>query len=39
MIFILILVIVVNENDYQYHYVAYNTTKKCIGAKVISVYV
>ena len=36
--FILILVIVVNENDYQYHYVAWNTTKKCIGARVISVY-
>ena len=30
--FILTLTIVVNENDYQYHYVAYNTTKKCIGA-------
>ena len=28
--FILTLTIVVNENDYQYHYVAYNTTKKCI---------
>ena len=30
--FILTLTIVVNENDYQYHYVAYNTTKKCIWA-------
>jgi len=31
-LFVLILIHVVNENDYQYHYVAYNTTKKCIGA-------
>jgi len=30
--FILVLIYVVNENDYQYQYVAYNTTKKCIGA-------
>ena len=27
-----ILVITVNDNDYQYQYVAYNTTKKCVGA-------
>ncbi len=30
--FILTLTIVVNENDYQYQFVAYNTTKKCIGS-------
>ena len=35
----MIIVININENDYQYHYVAYNTTKKCIGARIISVYV
>ena len=32
------MIINFNENDYQYHYAACNTTKKCIGAKVISVY-
>ena len=36
--FILVLTIVVNENDYQYQYVAYNTTKKCIGARYNYVY-
>ena len=30
---------IVNENDYQYHYVAHNTTKKCIGALIFYVYV
>jgi len=39
MIFLLIQVIVVNDNDYQYHYVALNTTKKCIVAKKFYVYV
>ena len=34
----MIMIINCNENDYQYHYAACNTTKKCIGAKVISVY-
>jgi len=29
---VLILINVVNENDYHYQYVAYNSTKKCIGA-------
>ena len=33
------MIINCNENDYQYQYVAYNTTKKCIGAAVIYVYV
>ena len=33
------MIINCNENDYQYQYVAYNTTKKCIGARIISVYV
>ena len=32
------MIINFNENVYQYHYAAFNTTKKCIGAKVISVY-
>ena len=32
------MIININENDYQYHYAACNTTKKCIGARVISVY-
>ena len=36
--FILILIYVVNENDYQYHYVAHNTTKKCIGPLDFCVY-
>ncbi len=35
---LLILIINCNENDYQYQYVAYNATKKCIGAKPIYVY-
>jgi len=26
------MIININENDYQYQYVAYNTTKNCIGA-------
>jgi len=29
---VLTLINVVDENDYHYQYVAYNTTKKCIGA-------
>ena len=37
-LFIFILINIVNENDYQYQYVAYNTTKKCIGALDIYVY-
>jgi len=37
-LFVLILIIVVNENDYQYQFVAYNTTKKCIGARSVYVY-
>ncbi len=32
------MIININENDYQYHYVAYNSTKKCIGAWTINVY-
>ena len=36
--FILTLTIIVNENDYQYHYVAYNTTKKCVLAYNFYVY-
>ena len=35
----MVLILVVNENDYQYQHVAGNTTKKCIGANVIYVYV
>jgi len=31
-LFLLILINVVNENDYHYQYVAFITTKKCIGA-------
>ena len=34
----MIMIININENDYQYQYVAYDTTKKCIGAQVIYVY-
>ena len=34
----MIMIINRNENDYQYQYVAYNTTKKCIGALDIYVY-
>jgi len=37
-LFIFILINVVNENDYQYQYVAFNTTKKCIGAQWYYVY-
>ena len=35
---LMIMIINCNENDYQYHYVAYNTTKKCVGALWIYVY-
>jgi len=35
----LVVIIAVNDIDYQYHYVAYNTTKKCIGARSVYVYV
>ena len=34
----MIIVIIFNDNDYQYHYVACNTTKKCIGAYLLYVY-
>ena len=34
----MIIIIICNDNDYQYHYVAHNTTKKCIGAWCIYVY-
>ena len=37
-LFVLILINFVNENDYQFQFVAHNTTKKCIGGKVINVY-
>ena len=33
------MIINFNDNDYHYQYVAYYTTKKCIGPCVISVYV
>ena len=32
------MIINFNENDYQYHYVAYNTTKKCVLADNFYVY-
>ncbi len=32
------MIINFNENDYQYHYVADNSTKKCIGDFIIYVY-
>ena len=34
----MILIINFNENDYQYQNVAYNATKKCIGAQRDYVY-
>ena len=33
------MIINFNDNDYQYHYVAYFSTKNCIGAYDICVYV
>ena len=33
------MIINFNDNDYHYQYVAYNTTKNCIGPYDISVYV
>ena len=34
----MIMIININENDYQYQFVAYYSTKKCIGGKVFYVY-
>ena len=32
------IIIIFNENDYQYQNVAFNATKKCVGAYLFYVY-